>query len=267
MLAEKTPCLKNWLREAVLDRGSFGEGLTHRLLEALQPAVPRGLELAGMFLKTLASNPQIVHAAQVDLEKLAATNPVCPDALTGFASFRGFQALQLHRINHALWNDGQEHLAVLLQNWGALVYGMDIHPQARIGGAVFLDHGIGLVIGSTAVVEDDVNIWHGVTLGSTLTQAGERHPKIRCKVTIGAGAMILGNIEIGEGAIVAAGSVVLRPVEPFTVVAGVPAKPVGSAKPRLEAIAQEGSPDTPNLNRRGSRSPGKRNQTIAKKVP
>jgi serine O-acetyltransferase len=154
-------------------------------------------------------------------------------------SFRGFQALQLYRINHALWTDGQERFAVLMQNWGALGYAVDIHPQARIGSSVFLDHGIGVVIGSTAVVEDEANIWHGVTLGSTLTQAGDRHPKVRRGVTIGAGATILGNIEIGEGAIVAAGSVVLRSVAPFTVVAGVPAQVVGSAKTQLDAIVRK----------------------------
>jgi serine O-acetyltransferase len=240
-LAESTPFLRDCLRAVVLDHGSFAEGLAHLLVQALQDVVPAGIDLASVFGQALCSHPQIVQAAQADLEKekLAATNPACPDALSWFMSFRGFQALQLYRINHALWTDGQRHFAVLLQNWGALRYSIDIHPQARIGSSVFLDHGIGVVIGSTAVVEDEANIWHGVTLGSTLTQAGDRHPKVRRGVTIGTGATILGNIEVGEGAIVAAGSVVLRPVDPFTVVAGVPAKVVGSAKPQLDAIAHK----------------------------
>lgn len=238
-LAESTPCLRDCLRAVVLDHGSFAEGLVHLLVQALLEVVPAGIDLVSVFGQALCSHPQIVQAAQTDLEKLAATNPACPDALSGFMSFRGFQALQLYRINHALWTDGQGRFAVLLQNWGALRYSIDIHPQARIGSSVFLDHGIGVVIGSTAVVEDEANIWHGVTLGSTLTQAGDRHPKVRRGVTIGAGATILGNIEVGEGAIVAAGSVVLRPVDPFTVVAGVPARVVGSAKPQLDAIAHK----------------------------
>lgn len=238
-LAESTPRLKDCLQAAVLAHSSFAHGLAHRLAQALQVSVPESIDLLDVFQQVLAAHADIVQSAQADLEKLAATNPACPSALIGFLSFRGFQALQLHRINHALWNEGQHPLAVLLQNWGALAYSMDIHPQARIGKGVFLDHGMGLVIGSTAVVEDGANIWHGVTLGSTLTQAGDRHPKIRRNVTIGAGATILGNIEVGEGAVVAAGSVVLQPVPPFAVVAGMPAKVVGSAKAQLDAIAPQ----------------------------
>jgi serine O-acetyltransferase len=236
-LALRTPSLSQALQAGVLDRASFAGALALRLAGALGPSVPQGIDLREILGGTLANQPDIVDAALADLHKLATTNPACPNLLTGFMSFRGFQALQLHRINHALWSEGQEELAVLLQNWGAIVYAIDIHPQVRIGREVFLDHGIGIVIGATAVIEDGANIWHGVTLGSTLTQAGDRHPKVRRGVTLGAGATLLGNIEIGEGAIVAAGSVVLRPVEPFTVVAGAPAKVVGTAKRQLDAIA------------------------------
>ena len=238
-LADAEPALEGVIEANVLDRTSFTDALATRLTQVLAHTVPPGLALRSTFETVLASHSEIAAAAEADLEKLAATNPACPDLITGFLSFRGFQALQLHRINHALWSQGRQSLAVLLQNWGALAFAMDIHPQARIGHSVFLDHGIGLVIGATAVVEDGANIWHGVTLGSTLTQAGDRHPKVRRNVTIGAGATLLGNIEIGEGAIVAAGSVVLRAVEPYCVVAGSPARVVGSASARLEAIAQK----------------------------
>jgi serine O-acetyltransferase len=112
---------------------------------------------------------------------------------------------------------------------------MDIHPAARIGRGVFIDHGTGIVIGETSVVEDDVSILQSVTLGGTGKESGDRHPKIRRGVMIGAGAEILGNIEVGEGSKVAAGSVVLAPVPPHTTVAGVPAKPVG--KPLAEVPA------------------------------
>ena len=242
-LAATSPRLGPRLRAAMLDRDSFSDALTHCLAHALRAAAT-DIDLADAFRHVLSAQPQIVAEADQDLQKLAATNPACPNELIGLLSFRGFQALQLYRVTHALWAQGEEQFAVLLQNWGALVYAMDIHPQARIGAGVFLDHGIGLVIGSTAVVEDGANIWHGVTLGSTLTQAGDRHPKVRRNVTIGAGATILGNIEVGEGAIVAAGSVVLRAVEPYTVVAGVPAKVVGSARPQLDAIAQKAADPT-----------------------
>jgi serine O-acetyltransferase len=190
----------------------------------------------------LRGTPAILESARLDLVKLAAVNPACPDMLTGLLSFRGYQAVQLYRFNHQLWNAGQQQLAVLLQNWGAMAFAMDIHPAARIGSGVFFDHGIGVVVGSTAVIEDEVSIWHGVTLGSTLTQAGDRHPKVRRGATLCAGATILGNIEIGAGAIVAAASVVLKSVEAGMVVAGVPAKVVGSAPARLDAIDQSLKP-------------------------
>jgi serine O-acetyltransferase len=235
-LSAASPCLAQTLKEMISDRTSFGDALSHVLVRALLTAVAAPMELKPTFDEVLARNGEIVAAAAVDLVRLAAINPACPNELTGLLSFRGYQAIQLYRINHALWLEGQAELAVLLQNWGATVLAMDIHPGARIGRGVFFDHGVGTVIGATAVVEDGVNIWHGVTLGSTLTQAGDRHPKVRRNATIGAGATILGNVEIGQGAIVAAGSVVLKSVEAGTVVAGVPAKIMGRAYARLEAI-------------------------------
>ena len=206
------------------------------LVLALAAAVPGTTDLKPTFVDVLSRHPESLHSSALDLVRLAAINPACPNVLTGLLSFRGYQAIQLYRINHALWSDGQREMAVLLQNWGANVFAMDIHPGARIGSNVFFDHGIGTVIGSTAVVEDGANIWHGVTLGSTLTQAGDRHPKVRRGATIGAGATILGNIEIGEGSVVAASSVVLRAVEAHAVVAGIPAQVVGRADGKLDAI-------------------------------
>jgi serine O-acetyltransferase len=218
------------------ERKSFADALCAVLVRALAPAVATPTELKPTFDGVLARDREISAAAAVDLVRLAAINPACPNVLTGLLSFRGYQAIQLYRVNHALWNEGQQELAVLLQNWGATVFAMDIHPAARIGRGVFFDHGVGTVIGATAVVEDGVNIWHGVTLGSTLTQAGDRHPKVRRNATLGAGATILGNIEIGQGAVVAAGSGVLQAVEAGTVVAGIPARVMGKAHGRLDAI-------------------------------
>jgi serine O-acetyltransferase len=235
-MAERHGSLASVAKSAILERASFADALCEVLVGALERAVPQALSLRPVFERVLTDRSEIAEAAAADLEKLAAVNPACPDLLTGFLSFRGFQAVQVYRINHALWAEGQEQMAVLLQNWGAMVFAIDIHPAAKIGSAVFVDHGIGLVVGSTAVIEDGANIWHGVTLGSTLTQAGDRHPKVRRNATLCAGATVLGNIEIGEGAIVAAGSVVLKPVEAGAVVAGVPAKVVGVAPSRLDAI-------------------------------
>ncbi len=131
--------------------------------------------------------------------------------------------LAAHRLVHALWVGGQTSLALAIKA-GTASLGVDIHPAAIFGRRIFLDHGVGFVVGETACVEDDVSIWHGVTLGSTLMAHGDRHPKIRRGAVIGAGATVLGNIEIGEGAIIASGSVVVRPVSPFTTVAGNPAR-------------------------------------------
>ncbi len=235
-LSSSSPCLAPTLDAMVVERHSFADALSAVLVRALAPAVTTPTELKPTFDDVLARDTDIAAAAAVDLVRLAAINPACPNVLTGLLSFRGYQAVQLYRIHHALWIEGREELAVLLQNWGATVFAMDLHPGARIGRGVFFDHGIGTVIGATAVVEDGVNLWHGVTLGSTLTQAGDRHPKVRRDATIGAGATILGNIEIGRGAVVAAGSVVLKPVEAGMVVAGVPARVMGKASGRLDAI-------------------------------
>lgn len=235
----RSPVLGAALRRSVLRHSSLAEGLAALLADALRGFAPADFDLARVATIALRARVDIAQSAAADLTKLDAVNPACPDLLTGFLSFRGFQALQLYRVANAIWTEGDQQLATLLQNWGAMKFAMDIHPAAKIGKSVFFDHGMGLVVGSTAVIEDGVNMWHGVTLGSTLTQAGDRHPKIRKDATICAGATILGNIEVGAGAIVAASSVVLKSVPPGAVVAGIPARVVGQAPQRLAAIDEE----------------------------
>lgn len=235
-LQKSSPLLAKSLSNEISRQSCFADALSRLLSRALDSVVPPGMSLDDAFADALRRCPEIIEAAATDLEKLDAVNPACPDVLTGFLSFRGFQGLQLYRLTHAFWVSGERQLAVMLQNWGAIKFAMDIHPAARIGKAIFIDHGMGLVVGSTSVLEDGVNIWHGVTLGSTLTQAGDRHPKIRRGATLCAGATILGNIEIGAGAIVAASSVVLKSVEAGMVVGGIPAKVIGMAPASLGAI-------------------------------
>jgi serine O-acetyltransferase len=140
--------------------------------------------------------------------------------------FKGFQALQSYRVSHYFWMQGRETLALYLQSRIAQTFAVDIHPAARVGAGIMLDHGTGLVIGETAVVEDDVSMLHEVTLGGTGKERGDRHPKVRAGVLIGAGAKILGNIEIGAGARIGAGSVVLHAVPAGCTAAGVPARSV-----------------------------------------
>lgn len=233
------PIIRKALEELVLDRHSFGEALSWVLADAMRHSTPRDTDLTALFTDIVSKNSHICESAATDLEKLDAVNPACPDLLTGFLSFRGFLALQLYRIARELWLSEERQLAVMLQNWGAIKFSIDIHPAARIGKAVFFDHGMGIVVGATAVIEDGVNMWHGVTLGSTLTEAGDRHPKVRRNATICAGATVLGNIEIGEGALIAATSVVLKSVPPGAVVAGVPGRTIGQAPSQLSAIDKE----------------------------
>jgi serine O-acetyltransferase len=143
--------------------------------------------------------------------------------------YKGFHAIQTHRLMHWLWQKGRHDFALYLQSRASAVFQCDIHPAARIGRGIFLDHATGLVVGETAVIEDDVSMLHGVTLGGTGKEHEDRHPKIRYGVMIGAGAKILGNIEVGHCARIAAGSVVIKPVPNNVTVAGVPAKVVGAA--------------------------------------
>ncbi|MFJ4145269.1 serine O-acetyltransferase EpsC [Pseudomonas sp. NPDC089734] len=231
-LGERNPVLGLHAQARILSHSSFESALAANLACQLQDKVPDA-DLEAWFKSVMRSNPSIAESAAADINHLVIVNPACPDHLTAFLTFRGIQAVQAYRIAHSLWNDGDIQSAVLLQNWAANTWSIDIHPAARLGKALFVDHGIGLVIGETAIVEDEVSLWHGVTLGSTLSEAGDRHPKIRRGALICAGATVLGNIEVGERAIVAANSVVLKPVAAGVVVAGTPARPVGNAPASL----------------------------------
>jgi serine O-acetyltransferase len=168
-----------------------------------------------------------MHRVEADLQAVFERDPACKGYLQPFLYFKGFQALQTHRVAHWLWKQGRETLAFHFQSRMSELFQVDIHPNARIGSGVFVDHGTGIVIGETAVVGDDVSMLHAVTLGGTGAQRGDRHPKIGKGVLLGAGAKVLGNIEIGDYAKIASGSVVLRPVPAGCTAAGVPARLVG----------------------------------------
>ena len=162
-----------------------------------------------------------------DMRVVRERDPACTTYLQPFLYFKGYGGLQAYRIAHWLWTQERHILAYHLQSRVSELFAVDIHPAAKIGGGVFIDHAHGIVIGETAVVEDDVSMLHSVTLGGTGKAGGDRHPKIHRGVMIGAGAKVLGNIEVGEDARIAAGSVVLSSVPPRCTVAGVPARPVG----------------------------------------
>jgi len=176
-------------------------------------------------------------AARADIVAVTERDPACTSPLDPLLWFKGYHALQTSRVAHWLWLQGRKTLAHFLQSRASALFGVDIHPNARIGKGIFIDHGTGVVIGETAVVEDGVSMLHGVTLGGTGKERGDRHPKVRRGVLLGAGAKVLGNIEIGACAKIAAGSVVLAPVPAGCTAAGVPARIIGCVdvpEPALE---------------------------------
>ncbi len=171
-----------------------------------------------------ADEPDLVRQAEADLKAVFERDPACKSYVQPFLFFKGFQALQTYRVAHWLWRHGRQTLALYLQSRMSEIFQVDIHPAAKIGVGIFLDHGTGIVIGETAVVGDDVSMLHGVTLGGTGAERGDRHPKIGKGVLLGAGSKVLGNITVGEYAKIASGSVVLKPVPAHCTAAGVPAR-------------------------------------------
>jgi serine O-acetyltransferase len=231
---------------AVLAHSTFGQALAYRLAVKLANHDIEFAELFTIIDDVILSDPGIPSAAARDLSAVRERDPSNSEILTPFLYFKGFLALQGYRVSHRLWKDRRLHLARHLQSRMSEIFGVDIHPAARLGSGIMLDHGSGLVIGETAVVEDDVSILQNVTLGGTGKEAGDRHPKIRRGVLIGAGATILGNVEVGMGAKIGAGSVVVAPVEAFTSVVGVPARPTGRKHKALPGLSMEQFLDEPD---------------------
>ena len=178
--------------------------------------------------EAMVDDPDILRAAEIDMLATYSRDAACRDLTTPFLFFKGYHALQAHRIAHWLWLQERHTLAQFFQGQMSVTLGVDFHPAAQIGSGIMLDHATGIVVGETAVIEDDVSILHSVTLGGTGKESGDRHPKIRRGVLLAAGCKVIGNIEVGEGAKVGAGSVVLQNVPPHVTVAGVPAKVVGN---------------------------------------
>lgn len=223
------PALGSLIMASVLNQPGFEAAVAHRVAARLgHPAVSADL-IAQAFDEAIAADSEIGVGMRADVLAVVDRDPACYRVLEPVLFFKGFHALQAHRLAHWLWRQGRRDFALYLQSRSSEVFQTDINPAAKIGKGIFLDHATGLVVGETAVIEDDVSILHGVTLGGTGKQGGDRHPKIRKGVLIGAGAKILGNIEIGQCTRVAAGSVVLAPVPRNKTVAGVPAKVVGEA--------------------------------------
>jgi len=203
-----------------------GGALINHLSEKLATTEFSTLKTRRVLAEAIESDAQITDFAAKDLIAVMSRDPACHSHLQAFMYFKGFMAIQTHRCAHALYRSGRDFLAFHFQNRASEKFGVDINPAARIGSGVMLDHATGFVMGETAVIGDDCSILQGVTLGGTGKSEEDRHPKIGNRVLIGAGASILGNLTIGDGAKIAAGSVVLKDVESNCTVAGVPAKGV-----------------------------------------
>ena len=243
--AEHTPSA-HYFEQRVLRKDSIQDCLAELVSAKLGCDELRPDSIKDTFMGVLATDGRIMNSACQDLKAIYTRDPACMSLLQALLFSRGFQALQAYRVSHALWGRGKVHLALLLHNRVAERFCVDIHPAAVIGQGVFIDHGHGVVIGETAVVDDDVSILHEVTLGGTGKERGDRHPKIRKGVLLSAGAKVLGRVVVGESAKVAACSVVLSDVPAFVTVAGIPARVVGpsaaSTSPRDESLLDPALP-------------------------
>ena len=218
------PPLASLLNAVILCHHNLGDALSYQLARKLGDTVLTPISLREICEDALRASPRMVDAAEADMRAVFERDPACKGYLQPFLFFKGFIALQSYRLSHWLWSEGRETLAFYLQSRVSELFQVDIHPAAKIGSGIFFDHGTGIVVGETAVIGDDVSMLHGVTLGGTGAERGDRHPKIGKGVLLGAGAKVLGNIQIGDYAKIASGSVVLKPVPSGCTAAGVPAR-------------------------------------------
>ncbi len=223
------PLMGGIFHSSVLHHATLEQALAFRLSQKLASA-----ELSEQILREImdtahAADSTLGEAARADIVATFERDPACNRFMKPMLYFKGFQAVQAYRIAHWLCTEGRSDFASLIQMRVSEVFGVDIHPGARIGKGIMIDHAHSIVIGETAVVGDNVSMLHSVTLGGTGKEDGDRHPKIGCGVLIGAGAKVLGNIQVGDCARIAAGSVVLEDVPARKTVAGVPARIVGEA--------------------------------------
>ena len=228
-VARREPELATFIYSTVLYHDTLEAAVVHRVAERLDSSEVSAELIRQAYADALEDEPSIGAAFRADVVATVDRDPAATRLLEPVLYFKGFHAIQAHRLAHWLWGKGRRDFAYYLQSRSSAVFQTDINPAVPIGRGIFLDHATGLVVGETAVIEDDVSMLQEVTLGGTGKEDGDRHPKIRRGVMIGAGAKILGNIEVGHCARVASGSVVLKPVPHNTTVAGVPAKVIGEA--------------------------------------
>ncbi|HEY4774726.1 MAG TPA: serine O-acetyltransferase [Xanthobacteraceae bacterium] len=228
-MVRREPEIASFIYTSVLHHDRLEAAVVHRIVDRLDHSCLPGDLIRQAYADALGEMPALGEMFRADIVATFDRDPATQRFIEPLLYYKGFHAVQTQRLAHWLWGKGRKDFAYYLQSRSSEVFQCDIHPAARLGRGIFLDHATGLVVGETAVIEDDVSLLHGVTLGGTGKETGDRHPKIRHGVMIGAGAKILGNIEVGYCARIAAGSVVVKDVPNNVTVAGVPAKVVGEA--------------------------------------
>ena len=223
------PSLSSFIYSTILNQETLEAAVAHRVAERLRHADVSGDLIRQAFKQMVEADRDYAAVLRADVVAVYDRDPACERFVEPVLYFKGFHAIQAHRLAHWAWGEGRRDFALYLQSRSSQIFQTDINPQAKLGRGLFMDHATGVVMGATATVGNDCSILHGVTLGGTGKESGDRHPKVGCGVLIGAGATILGNISVGDCARVAAGSLVLKPVPDRTTVAGVPAKIVGMA--------------------------------------
>lgn len=223
------PLLGGLIHSSILHHSTFEKALAYRFAQKLASSEMSEQLLREVSDAAFSEDPSLGLAARADIVAVYERDPACHRFLQPLMFFKGYQAIQGYRVGNWLWRTGRKDLAYFVQMRISEAFGVDIHPGARIGQGIMIDHAHSIVIGETAVVGNNVSMLHSVTLGGTGKEDDDRHPKIGDGVLIGAGAKVLGNIHVGHCSRIAAGSVVLEAVPPMKTVAGVPARIVGEA--------------------------------------
>lgn len=239
--ARDEPMLASFLYSVVLNHGNLEDALSFHLATKLDSSTLGSTSLRDLIDEAFRNDETIAESLRQDISAVCSRDPACRGFSMILLYYKGYHALQSYRVAHYYWNNNRIALALYLQSRISEVFAVDIHPAAKIGKGILIDHATSVVIGETAVVEDNVSLLHEVTLGGTGKETGDRHPKIREGVLISAGAKILGNVEVGEGAKIGGGSVVLQDVAAHTTVAGVPAVVVGRPKSDRPALEMDHS--------------------------
>ncbi len=241
--AASEPTLASYIDAAILTHETLCSALVYHLAQKLAGPATDALTMRELCRDAYDADERLVEMAEADLQAVVDRDPACRGLVQPFLFFKGFLALQTYRVSHWLWGQGRDTLAFHFQSRASELFGVDIHPAAKLGRGIMLDHATNITIGETAVVGDDCSILQGVTLGGTGKEVTDRHPKIGRGVLVSVGAKVLGNIKVGDYAKIAAGSVVLKPVPESCTVAGVPAKIVGDPCGNAAAAMDQGIPD------------------------